>query len=158
WMIEHRDYLERFIQRDSNDFMWVASVLRSSFQWRCLFHEGQATFAFAVGVLRQLPPGRALVVSLATQGVLVFLGSQQYERATAIFEEALALASQQNDTPWMADCRLHLSEIMIEIGDYDRARQIGLEALANAHQAGVEWILTFPITNLGHIAYLMGDF
>ena len=74
-------------------------------------------------------PDRALVSALVTQGLLVFLGSQDSTRAVALLEEALALAGRQHTFAWKADCPLRLSEIIIQQGNYEQARQMGLKAL-----------------------------
>ncbi|MFN8418603.1 MAG: AAA family ATPase [Anaerolineae bacterium] len=115
WALEHRQMAER-----TDEYMCLALF----YQFRCLFQEGYEFSAKTVEALRRVPVSEALGSSLMMQAWFVELGSQQHNRSRVLYEEALAAAEHTGDIFLVTAIYMRLSEVEVQLGNYERAREL----------------------------------
>lgn len=128
------------------------------YDYRCMFSEAAEVFGKAVKKLRDRP-GLILAVALNGQGWFAYFMSQ-YSKAAEIYEESLAIAQQEGDTGMMSYALMRLSEIALQTGNYDKARQLTWESFDYKKQENQQaiWEDTWHFAHLGKIAHLSGDY
>jgi tetratricopeptide (TPR) repeat protein len=80
-----------------------------------------------------------------------------FERATILFEEGLALHRASGDRVSMALELLGLSDVARDQGDSAGVRAHGEPSLAILREFGMQWAIGFALNNLALAAYLDGD-
>ena len=159
--------------------------LRAALQWLLDHQEVDAALEFAGGVWPfwmtrgYLSEGRrALDAVLALAGAHAaqhtpelstlylrvlrgagWLASEQndYERATALFEQALVLTREMRDTRRIAGVLVELGYVARLHGDYARAMALFEESVAIAPEAVGQRTHPLTLSNLGMLAHIQGD-
>lgn len=81
----------------------------------------------------------------------------EYDRAIALYEEALSIARELNDTSVVASALNNLGVVAQDQGNYARAQHLGEEALAIFRASGDRLRMAASLNNLGIVARRQGD-
>ena len=81
-----------------------------------------------------------------------------YELATKLVAEGLAISESLADSYRIAVANNIMSQIMYLQGDYEKAKAACETSLALERQIGNQWSMGFSLTNLGRVAYAQGDY
>src|SRR5262249_45755061 len=97
--------------------------------------------------------GRMLIL----HGWFIELNAQDYERATAILEEGSQIGLKLGYKN-CAEGLLRLSDVAVQVGDYERGRQLAQQCV-DFDKTGEEfWTHTFDLAQLGWIMCLLGNY
>jgi non-specific serine/threonine protein kinase len=88
---------------------------------------------------------------------LVLREQGAYARASALYEECLALHRDLGDRQGMASARLGLGDIARDQGDAARVRSYCEECLLVFREYGLKWAIGFSLNNLALAALMAGD-
>ncbi len=150
WAVRQRALAE------ANKIGWPLSEFYSS---QGLYQEGKEVFGKAADSLRDTAHTLFISARQVQGRYLLYLG--HYQEARDILEGLLGIAHERQDSQGLSVC-LHLSEVALQMGDYQNAKLFGEEYLAwlrQREQAGESvWVKTFAFAILGRIAYLSGDY
>jgi predicted ATPase/class 3 adenylate cyclase/uncharacterized protein HemY len=127
-------------------FWWVRGHLSEGRRWLETMLAGGGTAPAAV---------RAKALHAAAN---LALPHGDYERATALYEEALALRRELRDTRGIALSLYNLGNIAKDHGDYARASSLYQESLGLRRELGDPLEIAASLQNLGDIARYEGDY
>jgi predicted ATPase/transcriptional regulator with XRE-family HTH domain len=117
--------------------------------------EGRRHLAAALRISRPVPPDlRAKALQAAG-----WLAANQgdYDEATALLEESLALAREAQDSTHFVEVLGDLGQTARLQGDLHRAAMLFEESLALAREQGNKSSVEWSLSNLGYIAHAEGD-
>jgi tetratricopeptide (TPR) repeat protein len=80
-----------------------------------------------------------------------------WERMSALIEQALALWRELGDKSGMADALLNLGRGAYEQGDYERAGRLVKESLVLFQDQQITWGIVWALLSLGDVAMVQGD-
>jgi non-specific serine/threonine protein kinase len=80
-----------------------------------------------------------------------------YERATQLYEESLALSQETRDIWWLATSLLGLATVSHYLGDSDKATELYEESMDLFREQGDKRSLAYCLNNLAMVAYSQGD-
>jgi tetratricopeptide (TPR) repeat protein len=144
-------------EREAGDLgLRLAGALSGFWYMRGHFAEGRRRLAAALADdSRGSPAARAKALNGA--GLLAHQQSE-YNQATALFEESLALRRMFGDQHGIAQALNNLGMAADVQGDYERAAIFYEESLAIARALGDKWIIAVSLDNLGLLADEQGRF
>jgi tetratricopeptide (TPR) repeat protein len=97
-------------------------------------------------------------LGLSLSDLALVLGEQgEYSRATAVYEECLALSRELGDREGVGRALLGLGDFARDQGDAGRVRAYCEQGLAVFRELGLKWAIGFTLNNLALAAYLVGD-
>jgi tetratricopeptide (TPR) repeat protein len=105
------------------------------------------------------PGSPAQVLSVANHYTLLALVLREqgaHARASALYEECLAVSRQLGDAEGIGVALLGLADLARDEGDAQRARAYGAECLALFKELGHLWAIGFTLNNLALAAYQEG--
>jgi predicted ATPase/DNA-binding NarL/FixJ family response regulator len=142
---------------DIEHYPGALTCLALFYQFRCLYEEGNEVTARVVARLRRNPGSEMLAWMLIMQGWFVELHSQDYPRAVALLEEGTRLV-QNLDSRHQANGLLRLSDVMVQMGDYERARDLAQQSMDYWEDMEEFWTRTFDLSQLGYVHSLLGNY
>jgi non-specific serine/threonine protein kinase len=80
-----------------------------------------------------------------------------FQKATSLAEEGLALYDRLRDRRGRADALTTLACVALDLGDSARARPFAEESLALRREQGDSWAIGVSLNNLGYLAAVEGD-
>ena len=113
----------------------------------------------SVAIARHLDPAAKPILTWA----LTLLGRAttemgEYDKATPLFEEALAIYHSLDDKVGIASMLMELGWAVMRAGDSKRAEAYLFESLQLSRQLGDIFLLGFDLSALGELAIRQGDF
>jgi predicted ATPase/DNA-binding SARP family transcriptional activator len=109
--------------------------------------------------LAHTPTATAALRARALQGAGALARQQgDYQQATALLEEALALRRALGDRPNIARVLGNLGVVAYFQGEYGRATNLYQEALAVLREVGDTYSIAVWLNNLGLVVYAQGDY
>jgi predicted ATPase/class 3 adenylate cyclase/DNA-binding XRE family transcriptional regulator len=107
------------------------------------------------GQVRASPAARAKALNGA--GVLATI-QDDFEQATALYEQSLALQRDLGDRQGIAACLNNLGNVAIDQGDYERAAILLEDSLALRREMDDPWAIANCLNNLGRVADCQGNY
>lgn len=157
-------WLERYITAVERSGIDAPDDLRTALDWL-------VTLAYFQGDMRAtVRHAGALLAVARRQGdkasmarATFYLGIDtliqgQYQRAQAIFEDALSLSREAEHPGHIASMLLMLGNVAYFQGDYDRAFALNSESMALYRQLGIEWGEALVFLNNGDIRVAQADY
>jgi tetratricopeptide (TPR) repeat protein len=99
----------------------------------------------------------AKIYLLLSLGKVAWMRGEDYERATQVNEEALALSREMRHRMGLATSLLHLGLVSQRRGDFERATEFYEESMDLFREWGDKQGLAFCLNNLGLVAITQGD-
>jgi predicted ATPase/DNA-binding NarL/FixJ family response regulator len=147
---------------DIEHYPGAMSCLTLFYQFRCLYEEGEEVSGRVVARLRRSADLRhsdsgMLGWMLVMQGWFVELHRQDYPRAIALLEEGTRIVDAI-DGRHHADGLLRLSDVMVQMGDYERALDLARKNVDYWKFEDEFWTHTFDLAHLGYVESLLGNY
>jgi tetratricopeptide (TPR) repeat protein len=79
------------------------------------------------------------------------------KRAQTLLSQAIELARQANDEPWLVRCLTNLAWILLDLGDLNEGERVLIEALPLVQRSGIDLELDRSTILLGDLARLRGE-
>jgi predicted ATPase len=140
---------------------WEVGLRLGGALWRFWFMHGHLSegrrWLEAVLGGRGAAPAPARATALNGAGMLAY-HQGDYGRATALYEEALALKRELGDKGGIAVLLNNLGEVAYAQGDYGRATVLYEESLALRRELSDKGGIALSLRNLGNVAYEQGDY
>jgi ATP/maltotriose-dependent transcriptional regulator MalT len=163
---EGRRWLEEALAKDGRTSAGVSAAARAkaleAVGWLA-YEQGDADRMAAAAQEGLKLSARAEIEVSSVTSLLRLLGSSarmrgDYERATQLYEESLALSRGAGDRWSIAWSLLNLGNVLSDRGDYERATQLYEEGLAMSRKLGDTEMILWYLNNLGYELLLQGGY
>jgi tetratricopeptide (TPR) repeat protein len=112
----------------------------------------------SLALYRRLGDDRGIAWTLRLQGNCAVYFEQDYDRATSLLEQSLALAKELNDRPLLIRIYQNLGRTKMFSGDHTGAVELGEKGLTLAREMGDRWAIGYLSYHLGITAARQGDY
>jgi predicted ATPase/DNA-binding SARP family transcriptional activator len=134
----------------------LTRALAQFWQLRGYLGEGRAYLAAALGREGAVPPTRERALALNAAAVLAWMQGD-YEAATALFEESLAIERRMQDRLEIAWSLHQLGHVASDQGDFERARTLYDESLAIFRELDDPSGISTSLSDQANVALKRGD-
>lgn len=160
YRVIRKDWLNKSLGKMSGTSKSVTAKLL----WACGYYEDVVPLAQRTGFMeeslrlyRSLDDKRGIANALCGLGRVSSIQSD-YERATQLLEESLALSIEINNVWGIMMTLRYLGENIVNgRGDYSRAAELYQELRIRAHETGDRWSYTRALMGLGRVALKQKD-
>ncbi len=112
----------------------------------------------SLNLYSRLEDERGIAWTLRLQGNCALYYDQDFERATSLFEQCLALGEEINDIALLARAYQNLGRTMMFWGKFSQAAELGEKGLALAHQTGDRSVIGYLSFHVGLTAAQQEDY
>ena len=125
--------------------------------WQGEHEEGLVQVEKSLSIAQQLKDEQMMPLLLMINAI-AYISMGRDATAQPLLRDALALFEQQNLPYFHIITIVLLGNVQLGLGDLEQARVLYEEGVVRARILGENWTLSFPLSNLGDVARLQGQY